>query len=85
LEPSPNQTVVDTLDRNPCERWFCHRGNFHYNSSETNTSTTLVSAARLVSSEATNTFVRLAWEWNCPDVPGDDVSAYYQRICSQCN
>lgn len=79
LEPSPNQTVVDTLDRDPCERWFCSSSRFHFDNTS---NTTLVSAARLNS--VATTFFRLAWEWNTADVPGEDVSSYYQRTCSQC-
>ena len=28
LEPSPAQETVDTVDRNPCERWFCQPERF---------------------------------------------------------
>jgi hypothetical protein len=77
LEPSPNQTVVYTLDRNPCERWFCSRTRFNYQ-----TNTTLVAAARLRSVETK--FFRLAWEWNNADVPAQDMSDFYRHTCSQC-
>jgi hypothetical protein len=77
LEPSPNQTVVDTLDRDPCERWFCSRTRFNYLAN-----TTQVSSARLHSVDTE--FFRLAWEWNNADVPAEDMSELYQRTCSQC-
>jgi transglutaminase-like putative cysteine protease len=77
LEPSPNQTIVDTLDRDPCERWFCSRTRFSYQAN-----TTLVSAARLRSVDTE--FFRLAWEWNNADVPAEDMSELYQSTCSQC-
>jgi hypothetical protein len=77
LEPSPNQTIVDTLDRDPCERWFCSRTRFNYQAN-----TTLVSSARLRSVDTE--FFRLAWEWNNADVPAEDMSELYQSTCSQC-
>jgi transglutaminase-like putative cysteine protease len=77
LEPSANQTIVDTLDRDPCERWFCSRTRFNYQAN-----TTLVSAARLRSVDTE--FFRLAWEWNNADVPAEDMSELYQSTCSQC-
>jgi len=78
LEPSPNQTVVDTLDRDPCLRWFCSSQRF----TDTPTNTTLVASARLKSD--TSNFFRLAWEWKNANVPAEDRSDYYQRACSSC-
>lgn len=81
LEPSATRTTdVDHLYRNPCERWFCHPDRFTNNSS----TTTKVFAARLESSPSSNTFYRMAWEWENSNVPGEDVTAYYQATCSKC-
>jgi hypothetical protein len=77
LEPSlPPRTFVDSLDDNvdPCQRWFCTADRFA-------NGTTKVYAAR---SETSDTFYRMAWEWNNQDVPGEDVTSYYERICSEC-
>lgn len=70
LEPSPNQTTVDDLDRPPCSRWFCHAGRFH------NTS---VFAARL--EYPSGGHFPLAWERDCTAVPGENRTEYYQRVC----
>ena len=75
LEPSPAQTVVDTVDRNPCERWFCHPDRF--------SNGTLVYAARLDQRAASARFP-LAWEWDSNDVPAVDRTSYYQRVCNGC-
>jgi len=87
LEPTAilDPQIVDSLDRDPCERWFCSRERFHYDDGNRNSSklTTRVSVARL-DSDDTSSFYRLAWEWLNQDVPGDDVTEYYQRICSKC-
>lgn len=74
LEPSPDQEIIDTVDRNPCERWFCSAARFDR---------TKVYAARLES----NHDVRfpLAWEWDNQDVPGVDRTDYYRQICAQCS
>ncbi|GKY93944.1 hypothetical protein MPSEU_000361300 [Mayamaea pseudoterrestris] len=79
MEPSATRTDnPDSIDRDPCERWFCNHERFSDNAQNT----TMVYAARLES--ATSTFYRMAWEWDNQDVPGEDVTAYYQEVCSQC-
>ena len=75
LEPSPAQSLVDTIDRNPCERWFCHPDRM--------ANGTQVFAARLDPTAASAHFP-LAWEWGCHDVPAVNRTAYYQRVCYSC-
>ena len=77
LEPSPDQEVVDTLDRNPCERWFCQPDRF------SQASRTKVFAARLVASLGGAHFP-LAWERENTDVPAVDRTKFYQQVSSQC-
>ena len=77
MEPSPKQSTIDSLDRDPCQRWFCHKDRFN------DTITTPVYAARLDHSRNDSTFP-LAWEWNSKDVPGDDRTKYYREMCSKC-
>lgn len=69
---------VDDLERNPCRRWFCQAARYAPGPNQTK-----VYAARLDSSKTTE-FFRLAWEWETPDVPADDRTAYYQEICGAC-
>lgn len=76
MEPSPKQTVIDTLERNPCERWFCQKDRF-------GDGQTRVYAARLDQQKAA-THYPLAWEWNSTDVPGVDRTNYYTSVCSKC-
>lgn len=73
LEPSPGQLIVDTLDRDPCERWFCHPTKFLG---------TQTYAARLISTN--NISFPMAWEWQNRDVPAVNRTLYYQQICAQC-
>jgi hypothetical protein len=83
MEPSATRTEdddVDSLERDPCRRWFCQPSRFSMDAK----TTTRVSAAKLEFSENDNTFYRMAWEWNNPSVPGEDVTNYYQEICSKC-
>ena len=75
LEPSPNQADVDDLERPPRQRWFCQPDRFTPYAHNT----TLVYAARLT--RGTSTVYALAWEPDNRDVPGEDVSAYYRRVC----
>jgi Transglutaminase-like superfamily len=77
MEPSPKQATIDSLERNPCERWFCHKDRFN------ETVTTPVYAARLDHSRNKTTYP-LAWEWASKDVPGDDRTEYYTDVCSKC-
>jgi hypothetical protein len=83
LEPSPgvDPNDVDTLDRDPCQRWFCHPDRFE------NTQTF---AARLDSQRADTPFFPLAWEPNshrhcgtAPHVPADNRTEYYRRVCQK--
>mmetsp|Transcript_26832 Transcript_26832/g.73813 ORF Transcript_26832/g.73813 Transcript_26832/m.73813 type:complete len:386 (-) Transcript_26832:2271-3428(-) len=75
LEPSPALPSVDTLDSNPCDRWFCDTS--RYPASK-------VYAARLSKSEASSTYFPLAWQWDCHDVPAEDRTDYYTKICGLC-
>jgi len=74
LEPSPKQETVDTLDRDPCQRWFCQPDRFPG---------AQVYAARLDRSKA-ETHYPMAWEWGSTDVPGENRTAYYVDVCSKC-
>ena len=75
LEPSPAMMQVDTLDNNPCDRWFCDPTRFP--SSE-------VFAATLSRAEASSAHFPLAWEWGCHDVPGVNRTEYYAKVCGSC-
>lgn len=77
LEPSPANAGLDTLDKDPCERWFCQAS--RYPSSR-------VYAARLLKHTGSEpaTFFPLAWEWGNQDVPGIDRTQYYTDICASC-
>lgn len=77
IEPSPAQSLIDTLDRNPCERWFCNPGGFPSSPS----SATKVFAASL---ESNHVYYPMAWEPSNPDVPGIDRSDFYQHVCGEC-
>lgn len=70
LEPSPALDHVDTLDNEPCSRWFCDSTRFP---------SSKVYAATL--SKSVGHFP-LAWEWDCRDVPAVDRTEYYARACS---
>jgi hypothetical protein len=82
LEPSPGATDPDDLDRDPCRRWFCSPTRFSSNPRNA----THVYAARLERDPSGTTFVYypLAWEWDTTDVPGEDVTSYYQQVCGEC-
>jgi transglutaminase-like putative cysteine protease len=75
MEPSPAQKIVDDLERDPCQRWFCIPDRYP---------ASLVYAARLDQTLAENTFFRLAWEWNSTDVPGIDRTDFYSDVCNKC-
>lgn len=75
LEPSPALPNVDTLDSNPCHRWFCDPS--RYPASK-------VYAARLSKDEPSNVHFPLAWEWNCRGVPSVDRTDYYTEVCDSC-
>jgi hypothetical protein len=77
LEPSPALQDVDTLDNDPCDRWFCDPTRFPVSK---------VFAATLSShSEASIGYFPLGWEWDCRDVPAVDRTDYYARICGSCD
>jgi transglutaminase-like putative cysteine protease len=78
MEPSPQQATIDTLERDPCERWFCSRERFG-----NIVNRTLVYATRMDQKHAETNYP-LAWEWNSTDVPGDNVTEYYEKVCSRC-
>jgi hypothetical protein len=65
----------DSLDKDPCERWFCNAGRFDGD--------TQVYAARLDRSLADCSYP-LAWDAQNWDVPGEDRTSYYTEICNQC-
>lgn len=79
MEPTAvmNPEVIDHLELDPCKRWFCSKERFNY---QANTTRALAAKLEFVD----ETFYRMAWEWNNPSVPGEDRTAYYQKICSQC-
>ena len=82
LEPSPSLPVIDTLESDPCSRWFCEPS--RYPSSK-------VYAARLGNIESDPwlnprmAHVPLPWEWDCRDVPGIDRTQYYVDVCGVCD
>ena len=77
LEPSPALPHVDTLDNDPCDRWFCDPTRFPASK---------VFAATLSSQHSSETgYFPLGWEWNCRDVPAIDRTDYYARVCGSCH
>ncbi len=78
LEPSPANAGLDTLEKDPCERWFCQSSRYP---------ASRVYAARLLKHSGSEpaTFFPLAWEWGNQDVPGVDRTQYYTDICNLCN
>lgn len=79
LEPSPALPNVDTLEKDPCSRWFC--GPSRYPASK-------VYAARMSKRCSCDpdppVSVPLAWELDCHDVPGIDRTQYYTDVCGLC-
>ena len=92
FEPSANQTQVDDLTTKPCSKWFCGPGRFPSPAATAGSSSNVsqVYAARLVfddnapSSSSSSLFYPMPWEWDSRDVPGENRTQYYQRVCSQC-
>ena len=81
LEPSANKTLVDDLTTKPCSKWFCQSELFP----PMGANQTQVFAARLVFVDTLpKTYYPLAWEPDCKDVPGEDLTDYYHRVCSHC-
>lgn len=79
LEPSPALPNVDTLDNNPCSRWFCDKSRYP---------ATKVYAARMSTHSTMEsdpaTYFPLAWELDCHDVPAIDRTQYYEEVCGLC-
>ncbi len=66
----------DSLEKDPCERWFCNSGRFD--------GKTRVYATRLDRSLSNGTAYPLAWDAKNLDVPGEDRTRWYTEICSKC-
>mmetsp|Transcript_43641 Transcript_43641/g.105256 ORF Transcript_43641/g.105256 Transcript_43641/m.105256 type:complete len:356 (-) Transcript_43641:87-1154(-) len=75
LEPSPALAHVDTLEADPCSRWFCNAERYP---------STKVYAATL-SKVGVSSYFPLAWEWNCKDIPALDRTQYYADVCGICD
>eukprot|EP00977_Amphora_coffeiformis_P024113 scaffold15089_cov168-Amphora_coffeaeformis.AAC.5 len=75
LEPSPGMWDVDDLERPPHSRWFCNPKSF----GPISHNTTLVYAACLTRGQGVS--YPMAWELANTNVPGEDVSAYYRKVC----
>lgn len=77
LEPSPGMAPdqVDDLDKPARSRWFCQPDRFGPFAQNT----TQVYAARLDS--RTSVRYPVAWEPTNRQVPGEDVSVYYRKVC----
>lgn len=76
LEPSPALPHVDTLDKDPRDRWFCDPTRFPASK---------VFAATLSNARASGGYFPLAWELNCHDVPAVDRTDYYATVCGSCD
>ena len=66
----------DSLQKDPCERWFCNSGRFDGN--------TRVFAARLDRTLSDGAFFPLAWDTANHDVPAEDRTDWYTETCSKC-
>jgi len=80
FEPSANQTQVDDLTTTACSKWFCAPGRFQPSSPN---NATHVFAARLVFDED-RLYYPMPWERASQDVPGENRTEHYHRVCSQC-
>lgn len=83
VEPSPavsSPDDVDTIQRDPCTRWFCHSSRWN----STAYMTQAYAARSEWSNEHSSTHFRLAWEWHNTDVPGENRTAYYMDNCAFC-
>lgn len=74
LEPSPALQHVDTLEADPCSRWFCKPD--RYPASQ-------VYAATL--SKVVHSYFPLAWETGCQDIPAVNRTKYYTDVCGICD
>ncbi|GAX11399.1 hypothetical protein FisN_22Lh072 [Fistulifera solaris] len=77
LEPtaSNDKEEADRIERDPCERWFCHASRWNG---------TQAFAARLEHS-INGTFFPLAWEKGNDAIPAENRTAYYQQTCGPCD
>jgi hypothetical protein len=77
LEPSPANAGLDTLDNDPCMRWFCNHSRYP---------ASRVYAARLKKHSGAEpaTYFPLAWEWGNQQVPAEERTQYYADICGSC-
>ena len=66
----------DSLDKDPCERWFCNSGRFD--------GKTQVYATRLDRSLSNGTAYPLAWDKKNLEVPGEDRTSWYTETCNKC-
>jgi len=82
LEPSPALSDTDTLDNNPCNRWFCNPSRYPSSKVYAAKLSTTVKTPTTKSSEGG--YFPLAWEWDCHDVPAEDRTDFYTRICGSC-
>lgn len=71
LEASPSAGMIDTLERDPCERWFCRPSRMNF-------------TQFFAADPHGETHVPLPWEPDLRDVRGANVTEYYQRICAKC-
>jgi Transglutaminase-like superfamily len=82
LEPSPGLDRADSIDDDPCSRWFCHPQQQMGNG-------TMVYAAaleRTMRDDADDSllYFPLAWQWDCRAVPAINRTDYYRSVCSSC-
>jgi Transglutaminase-like superfamily len=92
LEPSPALPTVDTLDADPCRRWFCDPSRYPASRvyaaklSKAKTAPAAATPASVVdgSEDCDCGHFPLAWEWDCRDVPAVDRTDYYAKICGSC-
>jgi hypothetical protein len=80
LEPSPALPHVDTLDQDPCSRWFCRPS--RYPASKVYAARYSKQYSAMDPDPATH--FPLAWEWDCYDVPAVDRTQYYTEVCGLC-
>jgi hypothetical protein len=76
IEGNPAATGETIQD--PCDKWFCNAGHFG-----TGNASTPIYASRF-DKFAAKTFYRMSWDMDNVDVPGDDRSEYYNRVCPRC-
>lgn len=89
LEPSPALPTIDTLDTDPCDRWFCDPSRYPSSkvyAAKMSKKKTKSSSGPTVpdAADCDCTHFPLAWQWDCHDVPAVDRTDYYARICGSC-